>query len=296
MALGFFVIVDNNNRSRLVEQALMSDETAERVTPLTIITDNDLAINAMITNVLPNNSVNGSTSLINLARHIDEQINRASTYVQYKNWVHSITGSILTQASSEFSPDIDLWISTYLIPASLSMQHDMTEQSDTTEALNVFVEDAMDAPAILIQELIPSSEIEFVSQQHPFIIGLDNNSNSDTSVQQSFPDLSFNSPNISFDDVHTKINYQVNVRIQDNESEPISSCSSSDDFVAVEDPIVSTKRGAPRKKRLKESYEFESKNKSNARQYSKMSKARKPTQCQQCQNTGHNKASCEAWH
>ncbi|CAG8765927.1 9809_t:CDS:2, partial [Dentiscutata erythropus] len=67
IVLGFFVIVDNNNRSRLVEQALISDETTESykwvlqtlitntgVIPLTIITDNDLAINTAIANVLPN--------------------------------------------------------------------------------------------------------------------------------------------------------------------------------------------------------------------------------------------------
>ncbi|RIB15773.1 hypothetical protein C2G38_2039121 [Gigaspora rosea] len=90
--------------------------------------------------------------------------------------------------------------------------------------------------------------------------------------------------------------YKKNVRIQDDESKTISSCSSSDDFVAVKDLIVSAKRGAPRKKRLKGSHEFESKNKSNIKQHSEMRTARKPTQYQQCQNTGHNKAGCEAWH
>ncbi|CAG8816171.1 368_t:CDS:2, partial [Dentiscutata erythropus] len=67
IALGFFVIVDNNNRSRLIGQAFINDKTTESyewvlqslikntgVIPLTIITDNDLAINAAIANVLPN--------------------------------------------------------------------------------------------------------------------------------------------------------------------------------------------------------------------------------------------------
>ncbi|RIB17892.1 hypothetical protein C2G38_2311893 [Gigaspora rosea] len=270
----------------------------------------------------------------------------------------------------------------------------MTEQSDTTEELNlnVFIEDAMDAPAILIQELILLSEIESVLEvwevtrhrrkaknyvilfknnshlctclglmqcalvcrhffqvmsiskcaafhimliskrwytnekqiepeiqvwKHPFIIGLDNNSNSDTSVQQSFPDLSFNSPNISFDDVHTKINYRKSYATVSELSKKAIQTSldagssaikefenlmngfitkyaprkkkklflkriSSDDFVAVEDLIVSAKRGAPRKKRLKGSHKFENKNKFNTRQHSEMRTARKPTQCQQC--------------
>ncbi|CAG8732258.1 25751_t:CDS:2, partial [Gigaspora margarita] len=56
MVLSFFVIVDNNNRSRLVGQALINDKTAEsyewvfktlimntKAEPLTIITDKDLA-------------------------------------------------------------------------------------------------------------------------------------------------------------------------------------------------------------------------------------------------------------
>ncbi|CAG8812841.1 10041_t:CDS:1, partial [Gigaspora rosea] len=37
-------------------------------------------------NTIIKNLVNGSTSLINLARHINKQINCASTYIQYKNW------------------------------------------------------------------------------------------------------------------------------------------------------------------------------------------------------------------
>ncbi|KAF0559386.1 protein far1-related sequence 11-like isoform x3 [Gigaspora margarita] len=39
-----------------------------------------------------------------------------------KNSAYSITGSILTHASFEFSPDVDKWITIYLMPASFSMQ------------------------------------------------------------------------------------------------------------------------------------------------------------------------------
>ncbi|CAG8849442.1 24248_t:CDS:1, partial [Gigaspora margarita] len=38
----------------------------------------------------------------------------------------------------------------------------ITEQSNTTEMLNVFIEDAVDALAILLQKLILSAEIESV--------------------------------------------------------------------------------------------------------------------------------------
>ncbi|CAG8820667.1 44470_t:CDS:2 [Gigaspora margarita] len=118
----------------------------------------------------------------------------------------------------------------YLNRALLESIHnlDMTKQPNTTKALNIFIEDTMDAPAILLQELILSSEIELF--------------------------LKFG-------------------RIQDNESETISSCSSIDyNFVAVEDLIVSQKKGALKKKQLKEFYKFESKNKSNTKQYSEIKK------------------------
>ncbi|RIB17725.1 hypothetical protein C2G38_2312652, partial [Gigaspora rosea] len=118
--------------------------------------------------------VNSNTSLINLVKHIDEQIDRASTFVQYKNWIHSTTGATLIHASSEFSPDIDKWITAYLIPTSLSMQWqeiaqaiwytqlDITEQSDSIESLNTFIKDSVDAPPILAKKLISSLEIESV--------------------------------------------------------------------------------------------------------------------------------------
>ncbi|CAG8461587.1 9412_t:CDS:2 [Ambispora gerdemannii] len=66
MALGLFVIVDNNNRSHLVRQTLMNDETLEsfewvfttlleavNFPPSVIITDNDLASDTAIANIMP---------------------------------------------------------------------------------------------------------------------------------------------------------------------------------------------------------------------------------------------------
>ncbi|CAG8682592.1 42149_t:CDS:1, partial [Gigaspora margarita] len=61
MALGLLLIVDNNNRSHIVGQTLINDETCENfewvfcslvqattVFPSVIITNNNLAINAAI--------------------------------------------------------------------------------------------------------------------------------------------------------------------------------------------------------------------------------------------------------
>ncbi|CAG8700816.1 25521_t:CDS:2, partial [Gigaspora rosea] len=137
-------------------------------------------------------------------KHIDEQIDRSSTFIQYKNWTHSVTGSTLTQASSEFSPEIDKWITSYLTPTSLSMQRqeisqaiwytsqlinnykdlglqpnstelsysterfDLTEQfdsiehSDLTEVSDLFIEDTVDAPAILLSELISATKVKSI--------------------------------------------------------------------------------------------------------------------------------------
>ncbi|CAG8816360.1 28144_t:CDS:2, partial [Gigaspora margarita] len=139
IALGFFVIVDNNNRSRLVGQALMNDETVEsyewvlqtlisntNVMPLTIITDNDLAINAAIANNKLIVEFPDTVSYFNRALFNEK---KPSTYIQYKNWNHSITGSTLTHASSKFSPEIDQWITTYLTLSSLSMQQQEIAQA-----------------------------------------------------------------------------------------------------------------------------------------------------------------------
>ncbi|CAG8727386.1 3615_t:CDS:2, partial [Gigaspora rosea] len=192
-------------------------------------------------NAIIKNSVNSSTSLINLEKHINEQINRASTLVQYKSWIHSVTGSTLIHASSEFSPDIDKWITTYLTPASLSMQRqeisqaiwytsqrvdnfqelglqfdlneqsnltEQSEQSDLDDIFNVFVEDCIDAPATLIKELIPSTKVDSIqTREHPFIIGMSSTETS-SSIEQAFPDLSFRLPDVSFSDIHAKVNHR----------------------------------------------------------------------------------------
>ncbi|CAG8803725.1 10892_t:CDS:2, partial [Gigaspora rosea] len=107
-------------------------------------------------NSIIKNSVNSNTSLINLVKYIDEQINRASSFIQYKNWIHSITGSTLNHASSEFLPDIDEWITTHLTPLqfdsieqlNLSEKSNVTGQYDLTETNtdNLFAEDAVDVP------------------------------------------------------------------------------------------------------------------------------------------------------
>ncbi|KAF0530555.1 hypothetical protein F8M41_012114 [Gigaspora margarita] len=272
--------------------------------------------------------------------HIDEQIDRASTFVQYKNWIHSTTGHTLIHASSEFSPDIDKWITAYLTPTSLSMQWqeiaqaiwytsklinnfldlelqqsdltgqlDITEQSDSIESLNSFIEVSVDAPAILAKELISSSEIKSVleiweqleselqTRQQPFIIGVNNNNADRTNPKQSFPHASFCLPSVSFSEVHRKVNYRktyvminglskkaiqtrpdvgtnaiqeledfmngfitkyapkkkdklIQKRQHEDENDTTSDCSSSDkeDFVIVENPVVRSKRGAPKKK------------------------------------------------
>ncbi|CAG8709957.1 120_t:CDS:1, partial [Racocetra persica] len=174
-----------------------------------------------------------------------------------------------------------------------------------------------------------------------------NNANTESSGdnRQSFPDLSFCSPKISFSDIHSKVNYcksyvkvnelskkaipcgldvgsnaiqeledfmnsfitkyapkkkektvyRNNMKQGEDEDEDTSNNSSSvEDFVEVENSIVHTRKGAPRKKRFKGSHESVDKNKS--KQNLEIQKTRKPTQCQQCQNTSHNKAGCEAWH
>ncbi|CAG8693801.1 14858_t:CDS:2 [Gigaspora rosea] len=415
ISLGFFVIVDNNNRSRLVGQVLMNDETAKSYEWVleTLITNTgnliknlkeklgnqynefsqhwyqmrnslsyqqfDYLSNKLLAkfpdsaaylnralfnekkhwalcytskvftagmqstqrvegqNAIIKNSVNGNTSLINLSKHIDEQIGRASTFIQYKNWMHSIT--------------------------DLDEQLDFNEQSNSTEAFDTFIEDTVDALSILLKELIPSTEVESVlevwevsrhrrnaknyvqiepesqTREHSFVIGLENNKN--PVHEQSFPDLSFCLPNISFGDIHTKINHRKayvtisrllkkaiqtgldsgsnaiqelknlmngfiskytpkkkerkNIKQHEDKDEATSDSSSSDDdFVSVEDPVVHPKRGTPKKKRIKGSHEFASTSKS--KQSLEVQKNRKPTQCQQCQNTGHNKAGCEVWH
>ncbi|CAG8838159.1 23083_t:CDS:2, partial [Gigaspora margarita] len=105
-------------------------------------------------------------------------------------------------------------------------------------------------------------EPEIQVWQYLFIIGLGDNSSLNTSIyEQSFSDLLLNSSNIFFNDVYTKINYyksyitvsglskkatQTSLNAKktiSKKNETISSCSSNNNFVAVEDLIVFTKRG-----------------------------------------------------
>ncbi|KAF0512557.1 hypothetical protein F8M41_017974 [Gigaspora margarita] len=81
---------------------------------------------------------------------------------------------------------------------------------------------------------------------------------------------------------------------EDKDEATSDSSFSDDNFVSIKDPVVHPKRSAPKKKRIKGFHKSASTNKS--KQSLKVQKNRKSTQCQQCQNTGHNKASCEAWH
>ncbi|RIB17485.1 hypothetical protein C2G38_2187184 [Gigaspora rosea] len=125
-------------------------------------------------------------------------------------------------------------------------------------------------------------ELESQTQQQPFVIGLGDNTNA-RNVEQSFPDLFFCLPNISFNDVYTKNVRQqdedkdadtdenedknVNKNKNEDKDEASSSCSSnSEDFIAVENLIVHSRKGVPKKKRIKRSHEIESKSKSSAKQ------------------------------
>ncbi|CAG8764925.1 28037_t:CDS:2, partial [Dentiscutata erythropus] len=97
-------------------------------------------------------------------------------------------------------------------------------------------------------------------------------------IEQTFPNLSFRLPDISFSD--EKVNRKRIERQQEDEDETTSNSSSSnkEDFINVENLIVHSKRGAPRKKWLKGSNELVNKYISGAKQ-SEIHKARKPTQC-----------------
>ncbi|KAF0392633.1 hypothetical protein F8M41_010494 [Gigaspora margarita] len=158
------------------------------------------------------------------------------------------------------------------------------------------------------------------TRQHLFIIGLEDNIKGKTSahIEQSFSDLSFCLSKISYNNIHNKIRcwLQCNTRtrgvyeqvyhqictqkkkeklnIRQLEEVISSDSSSNEGSTAIENLIVYPRRGALKKKRFKESHKLE--NMSNAKQSSEGQKTRKPTQCQQCQNTGHNKTSCEGWH
>ncbi|CAG8836493.1 16826_t:CDS:10, partial [Gigaspora margarita] len=410
----------SKDSSWIVRQALINDETVEsyewvfqtliantNVAPLTLITDNDLAVNAAhkllskfpdavlylnralnnekSQNAIIKTSVNSAISLINLEKHINEQINR------------------------ELGLQFD--------QSNLTEQTEQTEQSDSDEGFNGFVEDCVDAPATLIKELIPSTkvdsihevwevtrhrrntknyivlfkdnshlctclnliqcrhffnvmttfnyaafhimlisrrwytdkkqiELESETRKHPFIIGLGRTETS-ISIEQTFSNLLFQLPDISFSDIHAKVNHRKayvtvnglskkaiqigldagnhaiqelenfmngfinkyapkrkekviqkrNIRQHEYEDEATGSSSSDkENAIIVENLLVNSKRGAPRKKRFKGSNEPEKKHVSGTKQWLEIQKAKKQTQCQQCQNTGHNRASCKAWH
>ncbi|CAG8841749.1 10991_t:CDS:2, partial [Gigaspora margarita] len=134
-------------------------------------------------------------------------------------------------------------------------------------------------------------EQESQTQLHPFIIGLNDSINSETSIhtEQYFPDSSFHLLAISFNETHSKVNYRkayvtinglLKKAIQaelDAGSSTIQD-SSDEDFIAIENPVVHSKRRTPRKKRIKSSHKLESKNSFSAK-HSQTQKIRKPTQC-----------------
>ncbi|KAF0433292.1 protein far1-related sequence 11-like isoform x1 [Gigaspora margarita] len=222
-------------------------------------------------NAIIKSSVNGNTSLINLAKHIDDQISRASPLFNIS------IGLIL------------LWVGLQLDSIE---KVDLSTQCNLDTQSNIFVEDAVDAPAILIQELLSSTEVDSILE-----IWKQNASDNG----QSFPDLSFCLPEILFSDIHAKVSYrkayvtanslskkaiqigldavnEKHIEQQEDEDKYISNSSSSDeDFVVVKNPIVHSRRGAPRKKRFKGSHELES---NKSKQNVEGQKARKATQCQ----------------
>ncbi|KAF0490132.1 hypothetical protein F8M41_021990 [Gigaspora margarita] len=125
----------------------------------------------------------------------------------------------IAQAIWYTSKLINNFLDLELQQSDLTGQLDITEQSDSIESLNTFIKDSVNAPAILAKELISSSEIEswytnvkqleseLQIRQQPFIIGVNNNNADRTNTKQSFPHASFCLPNVSFSEVHQKVNY-----------------------------------------------------------------------------------------
>ncbi|CAG8766844.1 3559_t:CDS:1, partial [Racocetra persica] len=60
------------------------------------------------------------------------------------------------------------------------------------------------------------------------------------------------------------------------------------DPLLIQNPIVYARKGAPHKTWFKGSQEIKQKNKEHQK-----TKEQKPTECQQCHKSGHNKAGCE---
>ncbi|KAF0509607.1 hypothetical protein F8M41_018565 [Gigaspora margarita] len=224
-------------------------------------------------------------------------INCASSFIQYKNWIHSITGSTLNHASSEFSSEIDECVTTYLTPSSLSIQRqeiaqamwytsrlidfqDSELQFDSIEQLNLSEQSNVTGQYDLIQLIFI---ISLLKMQLMFLETLIQRKN----VRQQDEDE---------DESEDESKDESKDESEDENEEETTSSSDKKNFIVVENLIIHSRKGAPRKKRLKGSHEREGKSKSSTKQCSKIQKTRKPTQCQQCQNTGHNKAGCEAWH
>ncbi|RIB01137.1 hypothetical protein C2G38_2231765 [Gigaspora rosea] len=389
MSLGFFIIVNNNNRSRLVGQALMNNETVESYEWFNYLRDNLLTKFSNASSYL-NHALFGKKECWALC-HTSKIFTAEMQSTQHvagqngiiKNSVNS--SSTLIYASSEFSPKIDKWITSYLTPITLSIQRqeiaqaiwytsrlinfqnlgfnsieqadlikqsdlneefNLTEESDTNRIFDTFVKDIVNAPATLVKKLISTTEVELIhevwecgfvcryffqvmkvsnyasfhimliskrwyvdekqieqesqTRLHPFIIGLNDSMNSETSIhtEQYFPDSSFHLPTIPFNETHSKVNYhkayvtinglskkaiqagldassstiqeledfingfitkhalkkkdKKNKRQHNDENKPTSDYSSSNkDFIAIENLVVHSKRGASRKKVLK---------------------------------------------
>ncbi|CAG8826687.1 4046_t:CDS:2, partial [Gigaspora margarita] len=80
-------------------------------------------------NAIIKSTINSNTSILEFVKKIDIQFNRVSTTIQYQNWSHSVTSSMLIHSSYDFSPIIDKWIIDYLMPAALFMQRQEIAQA-----------------------------------------------------------------------------------------------------------------------------------------------------------------------
>ncbi|KAF0453205.1 hypothetical protein F8M41_001781 [Gigaspora margarita] len=233
-----------------------------------------------------------------------------SLYARSQNFASVIRGSEYSEGVCRnpraiwyTSKLINNFLDLELQQSDLTGQLDITEQTDSIESLNSFIEDSVDAPAILAKELILSSEIESVleiwewytnkkqleselqTRQQPFIIGVNNNNADGTNPKQSFPHASFCLPSVSFSEVHRKVNYRKTYVMINGLSKK-----------AIQTGLdVGTNAIQELEDFMNGSHELEGKNK-NSKEHLEIAKGRKPTQCKQCQNTGHNRASCEAWH
>ncbi|KAF0502488.1 protein far1-related sequence 5-like [Gigaspora margarita] len=286
-------------------------------------------------NAIIKNLVSGGTFLITLVKHIDEQINRVSTFIQFVENIQELGlyfNSIEQVNSNEQCDSIDL------------------TEPEKNKILNTFAEDTIDVPVILLRELVSSvniisilkiwevirhrrkaknyvvlfknnshlcmclglvqcgfvcrhffqvmtvssnaafhimfipkrwyndkKQIETESQtrQQPFIIRLGNRLDAGSSAIQELKDFI----NKFITKYMPKKRERMNT-IQLKDENEVNSSSDEEDITAIENLIVHSKRGAPRKKRLKGSHKLENKNRSSGNQNSENQKTRKPTQCQ----------------